>query len=43
MRDAKINCFYKNKGEKSDCNSYRGITKLSIVGNVFTGAILVCL
>ena len=28
--------LYKNKGEGIDFNNYRGISRLSIVGNVFT-------
>ena len=40
MRDAKIITVYKNKGERSDCNSYRGISLLSIVGKVFPRVIL---
>ena len=35
MRDATIVTLYKNKGDRSDCNSYRGISLLSIVGKVF--------
>ena len=35
MRDAKKVTLYKNKGNRSDCNSYRGISLLSIVGKVF--------
>ena len=40
MRDAKIVTLYKNKGERSDCNNYRGISLLSIVGKVFARVIL---
>ena len=41
MRDAKIVTLYKYKGERSDCNNYRGISLLSIVGKVFARVILV--
>ena len=41
MRDAKIINLYKNKGERSDCNNYRGIFLLSIVGKIFARVILV--
>ena len=41
MRDAKIIILYKNSGERADCNSYRDIFLLSIVGKIFPSAILV--
>ena len=34
MRDAKIVTLCKNKGERSDCNNYRGISLLGIVAKV---------
>ena len=40
MRDAKIITLYKNKGERSDCNNYRVISPLSIVGKVFARVFL---
>ena len=40
MRDAKIVTLYKNKGERSDCNNYRGISLLSIVGKVYARVLL---
>ena len=39
-RDTKIITLYKNKGERNDCNNYRGISLLSIVGKVFARVIL---
>ena len=40
MRDAKIITLYKNKGDRSDCNNYRGISLMSIVGKVFARILL---
>ncbi|PIK37320.1 hypothetical protein BSL78_25845 [Apostichopus japonicus] len=40
MRDAKIVTLFKNKGDRSDCNNYRGISLLSIVGKVFARVVL---
>ena len=41
MRDSKSITIYKNKGERNDCNNYRGITLRSIVGKVFARVILI--
>ena len=41
MRNAKIITLYKNKGDRSDCNNYRGISLLSIIGKVFARVVLV--
>ena len=41
MRDAKIVTLYKNKGERSDCNNYRGISLLNIVGKLYARVVLV--
>ena len=40
MGDSKIITPYKIKGERNDCNNYRGISLLSIVGKVFARVIL---
>ena len=40
MRDAQIVTLYKGKGDRSDCNNYRGISLLSIVGKVFARILL---
>ena len=40
MRDSKIITLYKNKGERSDCNNYRGISLLSIVGKAYARVVL---
>ena len=40
MRDSNIITIYKNKGERNDCNNYRGISLRSIVGKVFARVIL---
>ena len=39
-RDSKIVSLYKNQGERNDCNNYRGISLLIIVGKVFDRVIL---
>ena len=39
-RDANIVTLYKNKGDIGDCNSYRGISLLSIVGKLFARIVL---
>ena len=40
MRDSNIITLYKNKGDRSDCNNYRGISLLSIVGKAFARVVL---
>ncbi len=40
MRDANIITLYKNKGDRCDCNNFRGISLLSIVGKVFARVVL---
>jgi hypothetical protein len=41
MKDANIVTLYKNEGGgRSDCNHYRGISLLSIVGKVLARVIL---
>ena len=39
MMDSTIITLYKNKGERNDCNNYRDISLLSIVGKVFARVI----
>ncbi len=40
MCNTKIVTLYKNKGDRSDCNSYIGISLLGIVGKVFVRVLL---
>ena len=40
MRDANIVTLCKNKGDRGDCNNYHGISLLSIIGKLFTKAVL---
>ena len=40
MRDANIVTLYKNKGDRGDCNNYRGISLLNIVGKLFAKVVL---
>lgn len=40
LRDAVSVSLYKNKGEKSDCSNYRGITFLSIADRIFAKILL---
>ena len=40
MRDANVVTLYKNKGDRGDCNNYRGISLLSVVVKVFARVVL---
>lgn len=40
MRDANIVTLYKNKGYRCDCNNYRDISLLSVVGKLFARIVL---
>ena len=40
IRDAKLITLYKTKGDRSDCNIYRGKSLLSIVGKDFARVVL---
>ena len=40
MSDANIITLYKNMGDRGDCNNYRGISLLNIVGKLFTKVVL---
>ena len=40
MKVAKIVTLYKGKGDKGECNSYRGISLLSVLGKVFARVLL---
>ena len=40
VKDAKIVTLYKNNGDRSDCNNYRGISLLNIVSKVYARVVL---
>ena len=40
MRDAIIIILCKNSGDRGDCNNYRGISLLSVVGKTFARVVL---
>ena len=40
MKDANILTWYKNKGDRGDCNNYCGISLLSVVGKLLACVVL---
>lgn len=40
FKDAKITTLYKNKGDRGDCNNYRGISLLSVTGKILGRIVL---
>ena len=40
IRNANILTLFKNKGDRSDCNNYRGISLLNLVGKVLARVVL---
>lgn len=40
MRDATIVTLYKGKGDRSNCDSYRGVSLLSVTGKAFARVVL---
>ena len=40
MRDANIATLYKNEGDRGNCNNYRGISLLNILGKLFAKVVL---
>ena len=39
-RDASIVTLYKNKGDRGNCNNYRGISLLNAIGKLFAKVVL---
>ena len=39
-RSAVIVPLYKGKGERTECNNYRGISLLSVVGKIYAGILV---
>ena len=40
MKNANIITLYKNKGDRGDCNNYRGISLLNVVGKLLARVVL---
>ena len=39
-RSAVIVPLYKSKGEKTECNNYKGISLLNVVGKIYEGILV---